>query len=184
VYAGYFEGDVNVTGAIFAGTKDFRIDHPLDPANKYLNHASVESSEMKDIYDGTIVTDENGEAVVQLPGWFETLNGDFRYQLTVIGQFAQAIVANEITNHQLGIKTDKPNVKISWQVTGVRRDAFARTHPLAVEEEKPTRLRGYYIHPELYGRPQERQIEWARHPAMMKGMKVIQENQTKVMPKQ
>ena len=45
--AGYFSGDINVTGAIYAGTKDFRIDHPLDPENKYLQHASVESSEMK-----------------------------------------------------------------------------------------------------------------------------------------
>jgi hypothetical protein len=50
--AGNFVGDINVTGAIFAGTKDSKVDRPLDPANKYLLHASVESSEMKSIYDG------------------------------------------------------------------------------------------------------------------------------------
>jgi len=83
--AGQFIGDVHVTGAITAGVKDFKIDHPLDPANKYLVHASAESSEMKNIYDGSIVLDRNGEAVVQLPDWFGTLNGNYRYQLTAVG---------------------------------------------------------------------------------------------------
>ena len=78
--------------------KDFKIDHPLDPANKYLLHASVESSEMMNIYTGNVTTDGQGEAMVHLPDWFEVLNTDFRYQLTVIGQFAQAIVAREIQN--------------------------------------------------------------------------------------
>lgn len=166
-YAGNFSGDLNVTGQIFAGSKDFRIDHPLDPANRYLSHASVESSEMKNIYDGTVTTDSQGDAIVDLPNWFEAVNGDFRYQLTVVGQFAQAIVSRKIANHQFSIKTDKPGVEVCWQVTGVRRDAFAKVHALVVEEMKPGNLRGFYIHPELYGQPAERQIEWARHPAMM-----------------
>jgi hypothetical protein len=170
-YAGSFTGDVYVSGSISAGTKDFRIDHPLDPANKYLVHASVESSEMKNIYDGVVTTDAQGETTVQLPEWFEVLNTDFRYQLTVIGQFAQAIVAREIQDHQFSIRTTAPNVKVSWQITGVRQDAYAKAHPLVVEEEKDARLKGFYIHPDLYGAPQEKQIEWARHPEMMKQMK-------------
>jgi hypothetical protein len=167
-WAGNFTGDLNVSGTITAGTKDFKIDDPLDPANKYLFHASVESSEMKTIYDGNVTTDNQGYATVRLPEWLEALNTDFRYQLTVIGQFAQAIVASEIGHNQFNIRTDKPNVKVSWQVTGVRRDAYARAHPLVVEQQKETGLRGYYIHPELYGAPLEKQIEWARHPQMMK----------------
>lgn len=174
-YAGNFTGDVNVTGAIFAGTKDFKIDHPLDPANKYLVHASVESSEMMDIYTGNVTTDAQGDAIVHLPSWFEAVNTDFRYQLTVIGQFAQAIVAGKIQNHQFAIRTSAPNVEVSWQVTGVRQDAYAKAHPLVVEQEKDARLRGFYIHPELYGAPAERQIEWARHPQVMK--KIQQERQ-------
>ncbi len=170
-YAGDFTGDLNVTGTITAGTKDFKIDHPLDPANKYLVHASVESSEMKNIYDGNITTDSQGHARVQLPDWFEALNGDFRYQLTVIGQFAQAIIARKIESNQFEIATSVPNVEVSWQVTGVRRDAFAKSHPLIVEQEKEGQVRGFYIHPELYGASQEKQIEWARHPQMMKRMK-------------
>ena len=173
-YAGYFLGDVHVTGAIYAGTKDFRIDHPLDPANKFLQHASVESSEMMNIYTSNVTTDAQGNAVVELPEWFESLNSDFRYQLTVIGQFAQAIVASEIANHHFSIKTDKPSVKVSWQVTGVRHDVFAQAHALQVEVDKPEEQRGYYIHPELYGAPEEKGIEWARHPEMMRRMKARQ----------
>ena len=52
-YAGYFAGDVTVTGTVSAGAKDFEIDDPLDPANKYLDHASVESSGMVNIYSET-----------------------------------------------------------------------------------------------------------------------------------
>jgi hypothetical protein len=80
-------------------------------------------------------------------------------------------VAHEIQNHEFSIRTNLPNVKVSWQVTGVRQDAFAKAHPLVVEEEKEERLRGFYIHPELHGAPAEKQIEWARHPETMKGMK-------------
>ena len=157
-------GNLACTGAITGATKNFKIDHPLDPANKYLVHASVESSEMMNIYTGNIVTDARGEATVSLPDWFEALNADFRYQLTVVGQFAQAIVAREIENHQFQIKTNAPNVKVSWQVTGVRQDAYAKAHPLVVEQEKDEQLHGYYIHPQLYGAPVEKQIELARHP--------------------
>jgi hypothetical protein len=170
-YAGNFHGDLAVTGAIYAGTKDFKIDHPLDPANKYLVHASVESSEMMNIYTGNVTTDTQGLATVRLPAWFEALNTDFRYQLTVIGQFAEAIIASKIANHQFTIKTNAPNVEVSWQVTGVRQDAYAKAHPLVVEAEKDARTQGFYIHPELYGAPEEKQIEWARHPEMMKRLK-------------
>ena len=61
-------------------------------------------------------------------------------------------------------------MEVSRQVTGVRQGVYAKAHPLAVEEEreKDAGLRGFYIHPELYGAPEEKQIEWARHPQMMK----------------
>jgi hypothetical protein len=183
-FAGYFAGDVDINGTIYTGAKDFKIDHPTDPANKYLFHASVESSEMKNIYDGNVTTDGEGQATVQLPEWFEVLNTDFRYQLTVIGQFAQAIVAHEIENNRFEIRTSAPNVKVSWQVTGVRQDAYAKAHPLVVEQEKEARLKGFYIHPELYGAPAEKQIEWARHPQMMKRMKEMRAKQLAAAQKQ
>jgi hypothetical protein len=171
-YAGYFDGDLNSTGTITGAAKNFLIDHPLDPANQYLYHASVESSEMKTIYDGTVPLDANGEAVVELPNWFQALNTDFRYQLTAIGAPGPNLyIAEEISNNHFTIAGGNPGMKVSWQVTGVRQDRFAKAHPLQVEVQKPQRERGYYIHPELYGAPQEKQIQWARHPQLMKRMK-------------
>ena len=170
VYAGYFAGDVKVTGTLSAGAKNFQIDHPLDPANKYLNHTSIESSEMVNIYSGNVTTDAAGVATVQLPEWFETVNGDFRYQLTVLGQFAQAIVSQKIANHQFKIGTNAANVEVSWQVTGVRHDAFAKANPLVVEQTKPENERGFYAHPELYGQPATRQTAWGRNPQVMQAM--------------
>ena len=116
------------------------------------------------IYTGNIITDAQGEAMVSLPQWFEALNTDFRYQLTVVGQFAQAIVGHKIENHQFQIKTSVPNVEVSWQVTGVRQDAYAKAHPLVVEQEKDPKLKGFYINPELYGAPVAKQIDRARDP--------------------
>ena len=97
---------------------------------------------MKNIYDGTVVTDADGNAAVVLPAYFEALNKDFRYQLTAIGQFAQAIVSEEINNNNFRIKTDKPNVKISWQVTGIRKDTFAEKYRIVPEVEKDKNERG------------------------------------------
>jgi hypothetical protein len=130
-------GNVQIAGSLSVqGAKKFQIDDPVDPEHKYLEHASIESSEMMNIYSGNVTTDAEGEATVRLPEWFEALNTDFRYQLTVVRQFAQAIVAREIQDHEFAIRTNAPNVKVSWQVTGVRQDAYAKAHPLLVEEEK------------------------------------------------
>jgi len=149
--AGVFVGNVSVVGTLTKSAGSFKIDHPTDPAHKYLSHSFVESPDMKNIYDGVVTTDGQGNATVSLPDWFEALNRDFRYQLTVIGEFAQAIISKEVSNHQFSVKTDKPRVKVSWQVTGIRQDAYANAHRIPVEEPKPTAERGYYLHPELFG---------------------------------
>ena len=178
-YAGHFYGNVEVTGTLNGSTPEVvKIDHPLDPANKYLVHSSVQSSEMMNIYSGNVVTDELGLATVQLPDWFEAENGDFRYQLTVVdGRFVQAVISKEIANHQFAISTNASHVKVSWQVTAVREDASAKANPLVVEQQKPADERGFYIHPELYGQPQEKQTEWGRHPQQMQRMNVMREKQ-------
>ena len=168
-YAGYFQGNVTVTGTLTSGVKDFLIDHPLDAANKYLYHSSVESSEMMNIYTGNVVLDAGGEAVVQLPDWFESLNTDFRYQLTAIGAPGPNLyIAQEVQGNSFRIAGGSPGMKVSWQVTGIRQDAYAKAHPLQVEVDKPEKERGYYIHPELYGQPKEKGVEWAHHPQQMR----------------
>ena len=158
-YAGIFIGSTWVYGNLIKSSGTFRIDHPLDPANKYLSHSFVESPDMKNIYDGVATTGADGKAIVNLPDWFQALNKDFRYQLTVMGQFAQAIVSSEIENNQFSIQTDKPLVKVSWQVTGIRKDAYAEQNRIEVETWKPQDQRGKYIYPAGFGKTAESQID-------------------------
>jgi hypothetical protein len=115
----------------------FSIDHPLNPANSYLNHSFVESPDMMNIYNGSVTTDKHGLATVILPDYFEALNRDFRYQLTPVGQFAEAFVAQKVKGNRFVIKTSRPRVEVSWQVTGVRHDDYANHHRIRVEEPKP-----------------------------------------------
>ena len=150
-YAGYFDGWVNVTGTLIKGGGSFRIDHPLDPENKYLQHSFVESPDMMNVYNGNIELDENGTAVVELPEWFEALNRDFRYQLTCIGGFAPVYIAEEISNNSFTIAGGTPSMKVSWQVTGIRQDPFANENRVQVEMDKSSEERGRYIHPKAYG---------------------------------
>lgn len=157
--AGRFLGNVVVTGTLSKAGGSFKIDHPLDPENKYLYHSFVESPDMMNIYNGNVTTDESGEAVVKLPAYFEALNFEFRYQLTVIGQFAQAIVSRKINNNEFAIRTSVPSVEVSWQVTGVRRDAWANKNRIPVEADKKEGERGLYLHPEAFDQPADRGIQ-------------------------
>ncbi|HEV2380427.1 MAG TPA: hypothetical protein VG206_11605 [Terriglobia bacterium] len=183
-YAGVFYGDIDVTGAIYAGTKDFKIDHPTDPANRYLYHASVESSEMMNIYTGNATLDSSGSATVQLPDWFEALNADFRYQLTCIGGFAPVYVSQKVQSHSFRIAGGQAGMEVSWQITGVRHDAYAAAHPLVAEVDKPADERGFYIHPELFGESEEKQVEWGRRPEFMKHLQEMRQkgSQRKALP--
>ena len=151
-YAGYFEGNVHVAGILSKSSGTFKIDHPLDPANKTLSHSFVESPEMMNIYNGNIITDDSGTATVILPNYFEALNENFRYQLTVIGKFSQAIVFEKIKGNSFKIKTSEPNTEVSWQVTGTRKDAFAKQNPIIVEEEKSINNKGKYLNPKVFGK--------------------------------
>ncbi|HMG36918.1 MAG TPA: hypothetical protein VKM94_23510 [Blastocatellia bacterium] len=175
--AAQFNGDVEINGNLSKSGGSFKIDHPLDPANKYLYHSFVESPDMKNIYDGTVTTDNSGVAVVTLPDWFGALNKDFRYQLTVIGTFAQAIVAEEIKDNRFTIMTNAPNIKVSWQVTGIRQDAYANKNRIPVEVDKPELERGSFLHPEAFNEPEEKGVDWVRHPELMKQMKEARQQQ-------
>jgi hypothetical protein len=126
---------------------------------------------MMNVYNGTVALDSNGEAVISMPQWFDVLNRDFRYQLTCVGGFAPIYIAEELANNQFKIGGGRAGLKVSWQVTGIRQDAWANAHRIPVEEQKDARERGFYIHPELYGAPQEKQIEWAHNPELMKRTK-------------
>ena len=160
-YAGYFDGKVQVNGNLtVSGVKSFKIDHPLDPANKYLVHSCVESADQMNLYNGNAILDDNGEAWVTLPDWFEALNQDFRYQLTPIGAAAPNLhVAEEVKANRFRLAGGAAGLKVSWQITGVRHDAWANAHPMVVETAKSQAERGHFLHPELYGQAREQSIE-------------------------
>jgi hypothetical protein len=179
--SGYFDGNVIVTGNLQKGGGGFKIDHPVDSANKYLSHSFVESPDMKNLYDGVVSLDKNGEAEIELPDWFAALNNDFRYQLTAISSpgpnlhIAQQIsyTTRNDTNSNRAKKTNKSSfkiaggtsgMKVSWQVTGIRKDPWAKAHRIKVEETKPAKERGYYLYPHLYGKPEKRAVSQLLFP--------------------
>ena len=175
--AGKFVGDVQITGNLSKGGGSFKIDHPLDPANKYLYHSFVESPDMKNIYDGIAQLDERGEAIVTLPDWFDALNRDFRYLLTAIGAPSPNLfIAEKIVGNRFKIAGGQPGLEVSWQVTGIRQDAYANKNRIPVEQDKPERERGFYLHPEAFDQPEEKNVLMVQHPEIMRQ---IQESREK-----
>src|SRR5207302_599055 len=123
--------------------------------------------DMMNIYNGNIVTDANGYATVTLPSYFDALNKDFRYQLTVIGTFAQAIVKEKVNGNKFVLQTNQPNVEVSWQVTGVGQDAYANAHRVQPEADKEPQYKGKYLHPVELGQPITKEINYElNHPKM------------------
>jgi hypothetical protein len=140
------------------GPKAFLIDHPLRPAEAFLAHFSMEGPEPYTIYRGSIVTDDEGKAVVRLPDYFEAANKDFHYQLTTVGPNTQAWIIQKIQNNTFIIGTNQPRVEVFWTVTAVRNDPYARHFMLPAEIEKKGDMRGRYLLPELYNAPENARI--------------------------
>jgi hypothetical protein len=173
-YAAVLDGKVKITGNLEKAGGSFKIDHPLDPANKYLCHSFVESPDMKNVYDGVVVLDRKGKAEIELPDWFAALNKDFRYQLTAIGapgpnlyiaeKISDTTTSNKNNNSSFRIAGGTSGMEVSWQVTGIRRDPWANANRIGVEEDKPDKERGYYLHPDLYGQPEEKGISHLLFP--------------------
>jgi hypothetical protein len=162
-------GNLSVVGTLSKSSGTFKIDHPLDPANKYLSHSFVESPDMKNVYDGVVVLDSKGEAEIELPRWFDALNKDFRYQLTAIGAPGPNLyVSKEIQhNNRFRIAGGTGGLKVSWQVTGIRQDAYAEAHRTPIEEDKPAQVRGYYLNPEEHGQPRTKSELSVLHPELV-----------------
>ena len=165
--AGYFTGNVEIHGNMSAtGTKAFVVDHPLAPEDRLLYHYALESPEVSNVYHGNVVLDAAGEAVVELPPYFEAINHDVRYQLTCIGGFAPVYVAEEVTGNRFRIAGGAPGGKVSWQVTALRSDPSGRPLAAPVEVDKLPAERGLYLDPRAFGQPEERAVDWARSQAL------------------
>jgi hypothetical protein len=134
------------------GVKNFAIDHPADPANKFLKHASIESNEVLNVYRGNVICDANGTAMITLPDYFASINKDFSYILTPVGGSAPDLhVSAEVNGNSFAIAGAKPGMKVSWQLTAQRNDAYMQDHPFEAVQDKPERKKGLYLYPNAVG---------------------------------
>jgi hypothetical protein len=159
-HAVYAEGSFAATG-----TKSFQIDHPLFPETHYLNHFCTEGPDPMNAYSGNVVTDAKGYATIQLPDYFESINRDFRYQLTVVDDgerddFVLVKVVRKIRNNQFTIRTSAPHVEVSWEVKAIRNDRYVQKYGYQTVQEKEDSIKGKYVQPELYGMPKEYGIHY------------------------
>jgi hypothetical protein len=136
------QGNAHVAGTLSKTAGSFKIDHPLDPDHRWLSHSFVESPDMMNVYNGNVVLDGDGKATVELPEYFGALNRDFRYQLTPIGAHAPVYISSTVKNNAFGIAGGTPGLEVSWQVTGIRQDAYAKEHPIVVDVPKSSADRG------------------------------------------
>ena len=153
-YAGYFNGRLTATG-----TKSFQIDHPLDPENYYLNHFCTEGPEPYNAYKGSVILDERGEAWVQLPDYFESVNRDPTITLTPVGAPMPSLhVAVEVQGNRFKIAGGVPGKKVFWRVEAIRNDPWVQRYGYQTVQPKEAERKGMYLHPELYGQPEDRRI--------------------------
>jgi hypothetical protein len=134
-YAAYLSGDVAVTGTLQTTTAITQANHPDDPG-KWYRQALVGSFEQITVLSGNVRTDRRGRAVVKVLPLFARTHRDVRYQLTAVGAPASLFVAEELAGGRFVIGSDVPRLRVSWQITGVRRDAAARRQRFSVEAPK------------------------------------------------
>ncbi|MFN8220494.1 MAG: hypothetical protein U0S12_10260 [Fimbriimonadales bacterium] len=148
----FINGDLTVSG-----NKSFAIDYPLDPAHYELRHYCTEGAEPLNAYSGTVETDAKGYAWVKLPDYFESINKDFRYQLTVVdesgGDFVQVRVSQKIQDNQFQIQTSRGRIEVSWRVEATRNDRYNQMNPPQDVLPKKGNRVGKYLDPETWGRP-------------------------------
>lgn len=149
------------------GTKAFQMDHPIWPETHILNHFCTEGPEPYNVYRGNVVTDAKGFATISLPDYFDQINRDPTYHLTVIDDgedFVMAKVVSEVQGNRFTIRTSQPRVKVSWRVDGIRNDRWIREHGFRAEQEKAEESKGKYLSPELYGAPEEQGVHYVPPP--------------------
>lgn len=151
------------------GTKAFVTDYPLDPANKKLRHFCIESDEVLNLYRGMVTLDANGQAVVELPVYFDAVNNtNISYQLTGVGTAVQPYVQSEVSNNQF-VVAGAPNSKVSWTLYAERNDPTLRyfeqvqgaDYRSPVTNKAPYEQGKYFI-PQAYGQDADKGIFYSK----------------------
>ncbi len=158
-WAGYFAGNVHVTGTLSKGGGSFVIDHPLDPENKLLRHNFVESPENLLIYRGTAKLDSQGEAVVEMPEYFEALTKESEASVHLTPEGKPFLTGYRWqADHTAFTAYGDPNREVAWMVMADRDDPVMRQLARPVEEEKSPSSsfcdKGELLYPTAYGYPE------------------------------
>ena len=129
-YAGYFSGNINVTGSVSKGSGSFRIDHPLESKTNthHLIHSFVESPQADNIYRGKVDL-VDGSATVNI----DTVAGMTEGTFVALNREVQCFTTNEsnwddvkgsVSGNILNIESQnsESTATISWLVIGERQD--------------------------------------------------------------
>jgi len=163
-YAGFFSGDVYITGNLDKGSGSFLIDHPDDPLNKTLRHNFVESPENLCIYRGKTALNADGMAKIKMPDYFVSLTKEEEatVTLTSIGKPFDAGYEWNKDFTEVTIYGDA-NREVSYIVLADRDDPVIRVQRRPVVEEKGPQNKipkGVLYNPEPYGYPKEMGLDY------------------------
>ena|SRR5215472_10866464 len=61
---------------------------------------------------------------------------------------APVYIAKKIEGNRFVIAGGRDGMEGSWQVTGIRQDAYANDHRIKVEEQNPASEHGRYLYPD------------------------------------
>ena len=93
---------------------------------------------------------------MRLPRYFGAANADPSYQMTAVGAAAPDLhISKAVSGNRFGIAGGSPGLTVCWQVTAARDDAWARKHPLRVEQLKRKADRGKFLHPREMGKARD-----------------------------
>ena len=157
-WAGYFAGNINVTGSISKGSGSFLIDHPLDPLNKTLRHNFVESPWNMCVYPGKVKLDATGKAEVKMPEYYKALvkEDEAIAQITPVGRpFLTGCEWSE--DFSTLIIYGEPDREVYYTVMADRDDPVMHQLYKPVEEEKGNDnfTKGKLLYSKAYGYPEE-----------------------------
>lgn len=163
--AGYFSGNVHITGSLSKGGGSFLIDHPSDPENKLLRHNFVESPENLLIYRGKVQLDNTGTGYVVLPEYFADLTdeGNASIHTTPVGR--PFLTGCEWDEGYISFTVyGEPNRAVFWEVLADRDDPVIHEIGRPVEEmkgpENPYCDKGLLLYPKAYGYPESKSRDY------------------------
>ena len=84
----------------------------------------------------------------------------------------------EVNGNKFKISGGQPGMEVSWQVTGIRQDAFANANRIQVEELKKDKERGKYLHPEAFNMPRTAGVDYDKRAIEIAKNKYIKSNLT------